>query len=124
MRDYYDYPDYPEYPEYPEEKTGGGWVFLILGTMFLLGSLYPYLKLDTALTEANRNYLAVLKGSYLVVALFAGLVLVWLIFTIVSNIRFSKRKRVWGRSFGIFLGRFFILAEYAAFVLLIVFWFI
>ena len=121
MRDYYDYPDYQDYPQ---EKTGGGWVFLILATMFLLGSLYPYLKLDTALTDANRDYLGVIKANPLIVALFGGLVLVWFIFTIASNIRFSKHKRVWGGSFGTFLGRFFIFLEYAAFALLIVFWFI
>ena len=113
-----------EYEEYEIRKTKGGWVFLILATIALLGCLYPWLKLNAAIKELDKNVLAAIKANALQFVLFCGLAVVWFIFTIVSNVRFSRRRRIFGFNFGSMLGRFFLLGEYAAFVILIVVWFI
>jgi hypothetical protein len=110
--------------EYSQERTGGGWILLILGTIAAAVSVYPWLNFYHGLKACGRNFVEALDKYTKVFALFAGLTLVWFILTTFASVRFSRQRRVWRTSPSPIVGGIFIFLEYAIYAAAIAIWFL
>ena len=105
-------------------RVARAWVVLILGSIALAVAMYPWLKFYHAVHPWSGNYLETIKANLKIFGAYAGLCVLYLILSIVANVKLSTTKRDWGRGFGIFFGRFVILLEYVGLALSVAFLFI
>jgi len=115
--------EYRQYRSYGS-RVARAWVVLILGSIALAAAMYPWLKFYHAVHPWSGNYLETIKANVKIFGLYVGLVAVFLLFSIIANVKLSTTKRDWGRGFGIFFGRFVILLEYIGLALSVAFLFI
>jgi len=105
---------------YKIPSKGGAWALLILASIIALVDVYFWLPFYRACQANGHNVVAAIQANMTQFALFAGLFAVFFLFSVFANIKFSKCKRFWGPGFGIFLGRFTILLEYAAYAFAVI----
>ena len=105
---------------YSVPSKGGAWALLILASIVALVDVYFWLPFYRACQATNHNVLAAIQANVQQFALFAGLFAVFFLFTIFASVSFSRCRKFWGPGFGIFLGRFTILLEYAAYAFAII----
>ena len=114
----YDYDYGFDYQEPP--KKVGAWVFLILATIVALANVYFWLPFYRACQGLDHNVLQAIKDYTKVFALHIVFMAGFFVLSTVSNVKFSRAKRFYGRSAGGIIGRIIILLEYAIYVFSVV----
>ena len=108
----------PRYEIMPSK--GGAWGLLIFASIIALVDVYFWLPFYRACTANGHNVLAAIQADIKTFALFAGFFVVYLILSIVANVKFSKCSKFYGVSFGSIFARIIILLEYAAYAFAII----
>ena len=128
MNMYDPYNQFPVYvPYFPETeeppRRGTPWAFLIISSIIALVDVYFWLPFYRACQAYDHNIFKAMDEYTKAFAIFAGIALVFFVFSVITLISFAKIKKFWGRSFGNFLGKLILFLEYAAYVVAVLLFF-
>ena len=109
--------------DYRREKIPGrtgAWIALILGSIVALASVFFWLPFWRQCQALDHNVMAAIQANMEKFAIYVSMAAIFLVFSIIASVKFSRAGKFWGPSFSGFLGRFIILLEYAAYAFSVV----
>ena len=110
------------YDRYYDDIPGKGapWVLLILTSIIALVSAFFWLPFYRACQAYNHDVMKALKDYTVVAVKFGAFALAFFVFSIITNVKFSRCAKFYGPSFGNIFGRIIVFLEYATYAFAII----